>query len=100
MEPAALRESNQQKILGTLDEEIKKLSEQQITRRKLEAYKEQAHRNSDFIPRMDIVQKILRVETVLERQLFRAVEQFERLQTRRLGHNTATPPVIHDSAAA
>ena len=88
LSPDALRESNRQKALDALDEEIKKLSEQQMTRRKLEAYKEQAHRNAEFIPRMDIVQKILRVETVLERQLFRAIEQLERLQTRRLGNNT------------
>ena len=94
LDPVALCESNKQKTLDTLDEEIKKLSEQQITRRKHEAYKEQAHWNSEFIPRMDIVQKILRVETALERQLFRAMEQFEHLQTRRLGNNTVTPPVI------
>jgi len=87
LDPAALRAYNQQKILDTLDEEIKKLSEQQITRRKHEDYKEQAHRNADFIPRMDIVQRILRVETALERQLFRAMEQLEHLQTRRLGNN-------------
>lgn len=100
LDSAALRESNQQKVLDALNEEIKKLSEQQITRRKREAYKEQAHRNAEFIPRMDIVQKILRVETVLERQLFRAIEQLERLQTRRLGNHTATPPVIPDPATA
>jgi hypothetical protein len=89
--PDALHESNRQTVLDTLDEEIKKLSEQQMTRRKLEAYKEQAHRNAEFIPRMDIVQKILRVETVLERQLFRAIEQLDHLQTRRLGNGNNTP---------
>jgi hypothetical protein len=99
--PDALRESNRQKVLGTLDEEIKKISEQQMTRRKHEAYKEQAHRNSEFIPRMDIVQKILRVETVLERQLFRAMEQLERLQTRRLGNGKNAPqPIVEAETAA
>jgi hypothetical protein len=100
LDPATLRECHKQKILDTLDEEIKKLAEQQITRRKHEAYKEQAHRNSEFIPRMEVVQKILRVETALERQLFRAVEQLERLQTRRLGNGASTPPVLPDPAAA
>jgi hypothetical protein len=91
--PAALCESNRQKVLDTLDEEIKKLSEQQITRRKHEAFKEQAHRNSDSIPHMKVVEKILRVETTLERQLFRAIGQLEHLQTRRLSNNPPTPPV-------
>jgi hypothetical protein len=100
LDSVTLRESNQQKIFDTLDEEIKKLSEQQITRRRQEANKEQAHRNSEFIPRMDIVHKILRVETTLERQLFRAIEQFEKLQTRRLGNKTSTPAITPNPAAA
>jgi hypothetical protein len=100
LDPAALRESNQQKVLEALDEEIKILSEQQITRRKHEAFKEQAHRNSDSIPHMNIVQKILRVETALERQLFRAIEQLEHLQTRRLGDDTSRPVVVPAPAAS
>ncbi len=88
------RESNQQKILDTLDKEIKKLSEQQVNRRKHEAFKEQAHRNSDSIPHMKVVEKILRVETTLERQLFRAIGQLDHLQTRRLSNNPPTPPVV------
>jgi hypothetical protein len=94
LDPATLRESNKQKILDTLDVEIKKLSQQQINRRKHEAFKEQAHRNSDSIPHMNVVQKILRVETALENQLFRAIEQLERLQTRRLANNTPSPSVV------
>jgi hypothetical protein len=100
LDPAALRESNRQKVLATLDEEIKKLSEQQITRRKHEAYKEQAHRNADAIPHIDTVQRILRVETALERQLFRAMQQLEHLQTRRLGNSPSvpsTPPALDAS---
>jgi hypothetical protein len=38
------------------------------------------------------VDKILRYETALERQLFRAMTELERLQRRRLGEN-APPPV-------
>jgi hypothetical protein len=100
LDSATLRESDQQKILATLDEEIKKLSEQQITRRKHEACKEQAHRNRDSIPHINIVQKILRVETALERQLFRAIEQLEKLQTRRLGNNASNPSIAPAPAAA
>ena len=99
LDPAAWRESNQPKVLQTLDEEIKKLSEQQITRRQHEAFQEQARRNSEFIPRMDIVQRILRVEMALERQLFRAMQQLEHLQARRLDNQAAAPPVVPDPAA-
>ncbi len=94
LDPAALRESNQQRVLDTLDEEIKKLSEQQINRRKHEAFKEQAHRNSDSIPHMKVVEKILRVEMALECQLFRAIGQLEHLQTRRLGNNISHPSAV------
>jgi hypothetical protein len=100
LDPTALRESSQQTVLDTLDEEIKKISEQQINRRKHEAYKEQAHRNSDSIPEMNVVQKILRVETALERQLFRAIGQLEHLQTRRLSKNTSLPSIDAAPAAS
>jgi hypothetical protein len=99
LDPAALRETNQQIILDALDDEIKKLAGQISTRRKHQEFKEQAQRNADFIPRMDTVQRILRVETALERQLFRAMDQLERLQTRRLGNNTSTPSVMPDPVA-
>jgi hypothetical protein len=88
------RENNQQNVLNSLDEEIKNLSDQQTDRRKHEAFKEQAHRNSDSIPHMKVVEKILRVETALERQLFRAINQLEQLQIRRLGNNTPPPCAV------
>lgn len=97
--PAALRESNKPKVLATLDEAIKKLSAQQITRRQHEAFQEQAHRNSALIPHMEIVQKILRVEMALERQLFRAIQQLQHLQTRRQEHPAVPPPALPGSPA-
>jgi hypothetical protein len=100
LDPAALRESNKQKILDVLDIEIKRLSDKQINRRKREAFKEQAHRNSDSIPGMNVVQKILRVETALDRQLFRAIEHLERLQTRRRCKNTSSPSAVAAPAAS
>ena len=93
LDPAALRERNRQTILNTLDEELKKLSEQMSARVRNKQLEEQSQRNSDFIPRADIMEKILRYDTTLERQLFRAMEQLERLQTRRLGNNISPPPV-------
>ncbi|HEY1789370.1 MAG TPA: hypothetical protein VGJ73_14515 [Verrucomicrobiae bacterium] len=99
LDPVTLHQNNRQKILATLDEEIKKLSEQQIARRKHEVYKEQAYRNADSLPGMEVVQKILRVETVLERQLFRAIQQLEHLQTRRLANNASPVSVSLGHAA-
>lgn len=100
LDPAALRESHKSKALDTLAEEIKKLSEQQITRRQNQAFEEQAQRNTEFIPRMDIVQRILRVEMALERQLFRAMQQLQQLQNRRLDNQATPPPVMPEPPSA
>jgi hypothetical protein len=98
LDAATLRERNRQPILDVLDEEIKKIAVQISTRRKHHEFKKQAQRNADFIPRADVVEKVLRYETSLERQLFRAMEQLEHLQTRRLG-DKASPPSISPTPA-
>ena len=42
----------------------------------------------------------MRYETALERQLFRAMNQLERLQRRQLGENIPAPLTMEVSAAA
>ena len=44
-------------------------------------------------PPTDAVDKILRYETAIERQLYRAINELERLQRRRRGD--IVPPPIH-----
>jgi len=52
------------------------------------------------LPPADVLEKILRYETALERQLFRAMNQLERLQRRRLGENIPAPLTMEISARA
>ena len=48
----------------------------------------------------EILEKILRHETALERQRFRAMNQLERLRRRRLGENIPAPLTMEISAMA
>lgn len=43
------------------------------------------------LPAAETLEKILRYETALERQLFRAMNQLERLQRRRQGEHIPAP---------
>jgi hypothetical protein len=52
------------------------------------------------LPSAEVLEKILRYETALERQLFRATNQLERLQRRRQGENIPAPLTMEISARA
>ena len=52
------------------------------------------------LPSDATLEKILRYETALERQLFRAMNQLERLQRRRAGENIPAPLTMEISAKA
>jgi hypothetical protein len=44
-----------------------------------------------LLPSPEVLDKILRYEAALERQLYRAMNQLERLQRRRQGENIPAP---------
>ena len=48
---------------------------------------------SHSLPARDMIEKILRYETAIERQLYRAISELERLQRRRRAE--ATAPTIN-----
>ena len=50
-----------------------------------------AHQAAAVLPAADTLDKILRYETTLERQLYRAMNQLERLQRRRQGESVPVP---------
>jgi hypothetical protein len=46
-------------------------------------------------PQVDATDKLLRYETHLDRQLYRAMDQLERLQRQRRGRGEAVPPPLN-----
>ena len=53
-----------------------------------------------MLPSMEVLEKILRYETKLERQLFRAMAQLERLQRMRRGESVPAPLTVEVSERA
>ena len=56
---------------------------------------EMAGQAADVLPSSEVLEKIMRYEGSLDRQLYRAMNQLERLQRRREGDNVA-PPLMMD----
>ena len=66
--------------------------ENKATREEREKMQEEAQQAAALLPDPAVLEKILRYETKLERQLFRAINQLERLQRMRQGE--AVPPPL------
>ena len=60
-----------------------------------EEKEETAQQAADVLPSSEVLEKIMRYEGSLDRQLYRAMNQLERLQRRREGDNVA-PPLMMD----
>jgi hypothetical protein len=52
---------------------------------------EEAHQAAAGLPSPEVLEKIMRYETKLERQMYRAMAQLERLQRMRQGENIPPP---------
>lgn len=86
-----LRERSKQDALRVLDSAIRLLAWQRKECLQHEADEEAAHQAAAVLPAMETLEKILRYETKLERQLFRAMNQLERLQRMRQGEAIPAP---------
>jgi hypothetical protein len=100
LEPEALRTRHKEKVLKCLNPEIRDAEYWLERNEKREHAEEQARQSAAVLPSAEILEKILRYETALERQLFRAMNQLERLQRRRLGENIPAPVTMDISARA
>lgn len=80
-------------MMRFVDMELDRLKgmEQELT--KMEEMDIEAQMLADQLPPKQVVEKILRYETTIERQLYRAIDQLERLQRSRRGE--AVPPPIN-----
>jgi hypothetical protein len=100
LEPEALRTRHKEEVLKYLNQQISQIGYCEDQREEREDAEERARQSAAVLPSADVLEKILRYETALERQLFRAMNQLERLQRRRQGENIPAPLTMEISARA
>lgn len=81
------RQRNQEEALRHFSRELRLLKWQRQECEKREAADQQARSAAAQLPSPDTLEKIMRYETKLERQLYRAMFQLERLQRMRQGES-------------
>jgi hypothetical protein len=92
--PETRRQWQQEKILAYLDREIAQLAWSEARCKEREAQEEQARQAAATLPAVEVLEKIQRYETKLERQIFRAMAQLERLQRMRKGEAVPVPVAV------
>lgn len=80
-----------QDVLAYLDEKITDFEEVCQNMVEGEIREDMARLDAAILPSVEILDKLQRYETTLERQLYRAMNQLERLQRRRNGENVPPP---------
>jgi len=92
LEPAALRAKQKEQALAYIDRKLLFISCKKSGCEQRELREEEARLAAAVLPSPEVLDKIMRYETKLERQLHRAMNQLERLQRRRQGE--AVPPPL------
>jgi hypothetical protein len=100
LEAAVLRERNKQQVLAYVKKELQDMYLREDDCQERENLEEDARQSAAVLPSAEVLEKILRYETALERQLFRAMNQLERLQRRRQGENVPPPVALEISTRA
>jgi hypothetical protein len=88
---AALRERQKIETLAFLDGKIGGFRRQEERLDEEEDYEGEARQAAAVLPSAETLDKILRYETKLERQMYRAMAQLERVQRMRLGETIPAP---------
>ena len=91
LEALALHAKNKQQVLDYVDRELRLLSLRNSECHEHEEKEEAARQAAAVLPSLAVLDKIMRYETKLERQLYRAMSQLERLQRMRQGENVPPP---------
>jgi hypothetical protein len=98
LEPSALRAKQKKQALAGIDEMLRSVYLAKSACEMLEEAEEAAKQAAAVLPPPEILDKILRYETKLERQMYRAMNQLERLQRMRQGGVVPPPLSIEVSA--
>jgi len=88
----AVQVKEKELVLGFLEKELARCEDRLPEIEERERYERRAREAAAFLPAEKVVEKILRYETSLERQLYRAINQLERVQRMRNGE--AVPPPL------
>ena len=83
--------NHQRAVLGFIELELESYAELRRLREEREDKEEMARQAANILPETAVLEKILRYETALDRQMYRAMNQLERLQRRRAGENVPPP---------
>ncbi len=78
-------------VLQFIDEKLAAYEELTTRAGEQEDKDDTARQAANVLPSAEVLEKILRYESGLERQLYRAMNQLERLQRRREGEDVAPP---------
>lgn len=87
----ALRDRNKAGALAFLDQKIADFKMWRDRAHERDGYEEDARQAAAVLPSADTLEKILRYETKLERQMYRAMAQLERIQRMRRGEAIPAP---------
>ena len=90
-----LRTDQKQGVLGFLERKLECLKRARQRRDEEDYYLEEAGRAAAVLPSAQVLEKISRYETKLERQLHRAMAQLERLQRMRRGEDVPAPVSVN-----
>jgi hypothetical protein len=91
LDAVAFRKEQKAQALSFLDQKLSALGRQRAECEEREESAEQARQAAALLPSADVLERILRYETKLERQLYRAMTQLERLQRMRRGESVLAP---------
>jgi len=94
---AARREEVKKEALSFIDRELFTVEWAQRHCEKREAAEEEARQAAAVLPSPEVLDKIMRYETTLNRQLFRAMSQLERMERMRQGEAVPAPLMMEVS---
>ena len=83
--------NHQRAVLGFIELELESYEDLRRLHEEREDKEETARQAANILPEAAVLEKILRYETALDRQMYRAMNQLERLQRRRGGENVPPP---------
>ncbi len=91
LDELALRAKQKEQILAFIDENLNFISWHKLKCEEHEEKEEEARQGAAVLPSSEVLDKIMRYETMLRRQLRRDMNQLERLQRRRQGEMVPPP---------
>jgi hypothetical protein len=94
---ASQQEENKKEALDFIQRELMRLRWEKCCREQREAAEEEARQAAAVLPGPEVLEKILRYEAKLERQMYRAMNQLERVQRMRQGEEVPPPMTVEVS---